>query len=172
MKLRKLVVAATTAAMLAFPAQLAFAEDGVDIDNPETATVGSEPMALGNTTDTWLSFPFSKTGATWATSGRTKLDDTSAYLWVTNNTMSSCRVYIDGAYSSNGPWYNQTSYWSGTSVGNYATVTGTGTFQIMNRVYENGFTWARLSGWANVSAGTLAGYWSPDSIGSFPIINA
>lgn len=117
---------------------------------------------LANTEDAWFSFPLSEHG-TWGTDGRLKTDASSTYINPTTMQMRTCRVYVD-AWTGSG-WNNQTVY-------GYATVPSTGKWRIRQNVFENyGTTNARLSAWANNGGGVLAGYWSPDSWGSYTAIN-
>lgn len=168
----KLGTAAVLAALLAAPAQMAFAS-GTDAaaSDASSSDAGAILMGVnGDTGNSWYGFPFSS-GDTDGTDGRPKQDYSSTYIRVDRMDMRSCKVYVDGARSKYGPYANQVSYWSGSSVGNSATVRSTGEFQIMNRVRENGLSWARLTGWAYDGGGTLSGYWSPDSWGTYPKIN-
>lgn len=169
----KLFTAAAVAALMVVPCQMAFASENSSVDSA-AATPAEEGaiVTYGDTGDTWFSFPFAYNGATWGDDkGRAKQDYTSTYIWVTRKDMPTCKVYVDGGYGEYGPWQNMVSYWTGTSVGNSATVRNLGEFQIMNRVRENGRSWARLSGWAYDGGGTLEGYWSPDSWGEYTKIN-
>lgn len=171
MKLKaKAAGAMAMAALVALPFQMAIAstaEEGAkDPGNGEAIAARS-----GNIGDTEYKFDFDFSGATDGESGRSKEDDTSSYIKVVTLNIDMFKAYIDGGPSEDGPWDNQVSYWSGDAVGNSASVTYTGEFLIMNRVYENGLGFARLTGWANSQSGSSTGWWSPDSIGSFPIIN-
>lgn len=160
-----------TAALVALPMQLAFASDMESTVASEEVLGDGSIVLRSNTGDTWYAFPFANSGDTWATSGRAKEDATSAYIQVQTMSLDYCKVYIDGSSTINGPWSNQVSYWSGTATGNSCSVTSTGKFGIMNRVHENGLGFARLTGWACSQPGTLSGYWSPDSWGTYPKIN-
>lgn len=115
-----------------------------------------------NTGDTYYKFTMADQG-TWATDGRSKEDTSSTYIQVATITMPSCRVYVDAK-----TW----SGWKNETVKGYATARKTGQWCIRQDVYENhGRVDARLSAWANNGAGTLAGYWSPDSWGTYTAIN-
>lgn len=168
----KLGTAAVLVTLLATPIQMAFAaEGGVAPDAPSASGEAAIAMGrYGNTGDTWYAFPFSN-GGTAATSGRAKQDATSTYVRIDRMDMRSVKLYVDGSSGLWGPWSNQVSYWSGTAVGNSSTVWNPGEYQIMTRVNENGLSYARLTGWAYNGGGTLNGYWSPDSWGTYPKIN-
>ena len=115
-----------------------------------------------NTGDSWYQFSMNDQG-TWETDPRSKEDSSSTYIQVLRKDMPSCRVYVDAKTWSG--WVNETVY-------GYATVKQVGKWRIRQNVYENhGRVDARLSAWANNGGGTLSGYWSPDSWGSYTAIN-
>ncbi len=138
-------------ALMLLPVRFAFADDGI------------EPYA--NTGDTPFKFDLQWSGATYQGSEpRRKDDSSSVYIFVMTKNLDRCKAYVDGATSANGPWYNQTVY-------GYATIRDTGKFRIMSNVHENGYTMARLTGWADSQPGWVSGLWSPDSLGSYTAIN-
>ena len=138
--------------------QQAFADDGRD-SAPKTLVV-TEPRSAADS-----AFDFTMAGnGTNGTSGRMKDNDTSSYVKI-SYIKNKCRLYIDGANTKNGPWHNCT-------VGGYANATRIGQWRIMNYVNENGYDYARLTAWANSGATRLYGVWSPDSVGTYPSINA
>ena len=47
----------------------------------------------------------------------------------------------------------------------------TGEFLINQLVYENGERYARLGGYCFMASQSAKGYWSPDSVGSYPVLN-
>lgn len=167
----KIGTAIAMAALMALPVQMAFAAEASPTIEEEYVQGDGIIVARSNTGDSWYRFPFDTNGSTWATDGRSKEDASSAYIQVRTMTMDYCKVYIDGGETINGPWSNQVSYWSGTNTGNSCSVTSPGQFGIMNRVNENELGYARLTGWACSQPGVLAGYWSPDSWGTYPKIN-
>lgn len=142
------IAALALAASLAMPVGLAVADDGV--------------APLSNL-DSSYNFTFSGQGATQGTSGRTKDTSTASYIKIANKWGADCRVYIDGAMTSAGTWYDRTN--------SPAYATHTGEFEIHNTVYEAGYKWARLTGWAYAGYGHIDGVWSPDCAGSYPDLN-
>ncbi len=140
--------------------QSAFADDGRD-QAPKTLVVTESPAR--STADYAYNFDMSGNG-TNGTSGRTKDNDSSSYVKISSIT-NSCRMYIDGAKSSNGPWRNCT-------VHDYANATRVGNWRIMNYVNEWGYSYARLTAWANNGSAKVSGVWSSDCAGSYPAINA
>lgn len=140
--------------------QVAYADDGRD-SAPQTLVVTeAEPRSAS---DSAYSFSMSGNG-TNGTSGRSKDNDSSSYVKISSIT-NSCRMYIDGAHGKYGSWNNCT-------VNGYANATRAGNWRIMNYVNEWGYSYARLTAWANNGATSLYGVWSPDSVGTYPSINA
>ncbi len=153
-------LALLSGAAMAFQPQVAYADDGRD-SAPQTLVVTEvEPRSSA---DSAYSFSMSGNG-TNGTSGRVKDNDSSSYVRIDSIT-KSCRMYIDGADGKYGPWSNCT-------VNGYANATRVGKWRIMNYVNEWGYDYARLTAWANNGATSLYGVWSPDSVGSYPSINA
>lgn len=114
--------------------------------------------------DTGWDFDFVFNG-TCGTDWRSKDNDTSAYIYVQYKYIDRYMVYIDGSDNSSG-----TNRVACTDYGS-ATVWKAGEFQIWNHVKEWGKSYAQLTGWANYEGGHSYGLWSPDSVGSYPIIN-
>lgn len=123
-----------------------------------------DPITIlrSNTSNSSFSFPMPANG-THGTGGRAKQDASPTYVRIDSITRP-CRMYVDGASSSSGVWYNCTN-------GGYARAYRTGHFQIHQTVYESGYRWARLTAWANEGASTVKGAWSPDCAGSYPDMN-
>lgn len=140
--------------------QVAYADDGRD-SAPQTLVVTEATPK--NASDSAFNFSMSGNG-TNGTSGRSKDNATSSYVWI-QYISNSCRMYIDGGKSSVGPWYN-------TTVNGYANATRAGKWRIMNYVNERGYSYARLTAWANNGYTSLYGVWSADSVGTYPAINA
>lgn len=172
---RIIAAAALVAAMGLGPAVPALADvaDGYTPPSvhPGNVVVNDENTVTpyANTTDTKYEFPMGD-GGTWATSGRAKQDASSTYVRI-DVISRACRMYVDGASSQNGSWYNQTCYASTGKSGGYANATRVGRWRIRQNVYENGFRWARLTGWANQGVSYVSGVWSPDSYGTYMAIN-
>lgn len=140
--------------------QIAFADDGRD-QAPKTLVVTESPAR--STADSAYDFNMSGNG-TNGTSGRLKSNDSSSYVKISRIT-NSCRMYIDGAKSKTGAWRNCT-------VNGYANATRVGNWRIMNYVNEWGYSYARLTAWANNGSASVSGVWSSDCAGSYPSINA
>ena len=118
-----------------------------------------------NTNDLPFKFVFKSSGDTYqGDEPRRKSNTTPVYIKVEKIACDYCRAYIDGSYSSSGPWANLT-------VDGLATIKKRGEFSISSTVREQGATWARLTGWAESHSGNVSGLWSPDSKGSYKSIN-
>lgn len=122
----------------------------------------SLPVSATNTSNTSYTFNFDFFGKS-NTSGREKQDASSTYIKCTQLPSNGFWVYVDGATSSNGPWTDRT-------IGE-AKVTRTGEFFINQLVYENGERYARLGGFCWGASQSAKGEWSPDSVGSYPVLN-
>lgn len=120
-------------------------------------------LAHASTVDSSYKFSMSYKG-TSATPGRAKANDSSTYVNISSIT-NPCRMYVDGAKSKSGSWTNCT-------VRGYANAKKTGNWRIMNYVNEWGYSYARLTAWANSGSTSVRGYWSPDCAGSYSAINA
>lgn len=122
----------------------------------------SLPVSAANTSDTSYTFKFDFFGKS-NTGGRAKQDASSTYIKCTQLPSGGFWVYVDGATSSNGSWTDRT-------IGE-PKVTRTGEFFINQLVYENGERYARLGGYCWGASQSAKGYWSPDSVGSYPVLN-
>ncbi len=147
-------------AVLGIQPQVAYADDGRDAAPQTLAVTEAQPRSAA---DSAYDFKMSGNG-TNGTSGRSKDNDSSSYVYIASIT-KSCRLYIDGAKGKYGSWANCT-------VNDHANATRPGRWRIMNYVNERGFGYARLTAWANNGATSLHGVWSPDSVGTYPSINA
>lgn len=117
-------------------------------------------MAKADTTNRVYDFRFSGNGATQGSNYAYRKDTSSeAFLFIRVITMNSVNLYIDGGYSSipsQSDWENCTRY--GKAVASLA-----GYFLIHNSVNEDGYPYARLTGWATSGGGYIGGQWSPDT---------
>lgn len=136
------------AASMAVPVGAAFADDGI------------EPYS---TEDTAFTFTFASKGATQGTEGRTKDTSSSTYIYIKGRSGNTVRMYVDGASGSHGTWYDRTNAPAYSS--------STGEYEIHNTVYEAGYKWARLTGWAYLGPASMYGVWSPDCAGNYPDMN-
>lgn len=119
--------------------------------------VPSLALATGNISNTEFEFFFNGLHDMDYTTARQKWDSTPSFLWVRTSTLDTMCFYIDGAYSWNGYWSNQT-------MDGRAVFTDTGYHSVHNYVYENGYSWARLrSESTDIGSNSIWGYWSPDS---------
>ncbi len=132
----------------------------------EAYAVQSDGIAArANTKDLPFKFIFKSSGDTYqGDEPRRKSNKTPVYIKVEKIACDYCRAYIDGSYSSSGPWTNLT-------VSGLATIKKKGEFSISSTVREKGATWARLTGWAESHSGNVSGQWSPDSKGTYTSIN-
>lgn len=126
--------------------------------------IGSTVNAA-NTTDRLFSFYVTTTR--WGGAGYTGVEEkeNSTSVYIKLNTDRSVRVETQGSR-------NQTSNFSNYTLNaSYATVK-TGEWFIYNNIYERlGNSYARLAIWANTTDGNASGYWSPDSVGDYPVVN-
>ena len=122
----------------------------------------SLPASAANTSDTSYTFNFNWIGQA-NTSGRAKQNASSTYIKCNQLPNGGFQVYVDGATSSTGSWTDRT-------IGQ-PKVTRTGEFLINQLVYESGERYARLGGYCFMASQSAKGYWSPDSVGSYPVLN-
>lgn len=122
----------------------------------------SLPVNAANIEDTRYTFKFDFFGKS-NTEGRAKQDASSTYIKCTQLPSGGFWVYVDGATTKDGSWNNRT-------IGK-PKVTRTGEFFINQLVYENGERYARLGGYCWGASQDALGYWSPDSVGSYPVLN-
>ena len=121
------------------------------------------PVNAANTSDTAFNFDFSGWWYTSNTEGREKHNDSSVYVNCTQCPAGGFQVYVDGSNSRSGGWTDRTI--------RTAFIKQKGEYLIRNYVYENDERYARLGAckWgANVNA---KGWWSPDSVGSYYVLN-
>lgn len=117
-----------------------------------------EGISTYNTANTPFYFNLNSS-TTSATEYRAKDDSSSTYVHA-QSLGSPCQLFVDGPGGVN-------CTTNGRAYLNYR-----GEFQIYQTVYESGYRSARLSGWRSGSGTIASGVWSPDSWGSYPIINA
>lgn len=125
------------------------------------------PALAANTSDEGYNFYFYGGGATQGTRPRPKTNTTPVYVRVDTITISSVGLYVDGAYSSRGPWTNRTNGGSAPM----SQVRGPGRYSIHTSVYESGRRWARLTGYSSWPSGSVYGVWSPDSTRTYTSLN-
>lgn len=96
---------------------------------------------------------------------RGKTDDSSVY--VDNRSGFSIDVRTFGAMNN-----NYSTEGVNCTYHNYAIVPSAKRL-IHNLIYENGYYYCRLKVYTanNGTSGTLKGYWSPDSVGTYPYAN-
>lgn len=150
------VVAAMCSLAVTVPA---FADEGTDAPSAPSFGESSGGISLmANTTDTTFTFDLAS-GTTAATGYRAKQDTSSTYVNA-QYLGAPCQLFVDGTGGVN------------CTVNDRAYLNRTGQFAIRQNVYEWGYRSARLTGWRS-GYGTIAnGLWSPDSWGSYPVINA
>lgn len=131
------------------------------------APSGSKSPMRANTNDTKYNFVFTLWDKTEGTPGRRKEDTTPTYVNIATLNIGNgkANMYVDGGKSQTGSWKNMT-------VGGYAPVQGTGKWRIHNNVKEKGYSFARLTSWLKEgTGGRISGWWSPDSMYSYPSMN-
>lgn len=121
------------------------------------------PAFAANTGDTSFVLAMNYTGATYGTGWRAKEDASSSYIRV-DYLSAPCQVFVDGMR-----W---DGYVQDCTVNDRAYLGYRGEFAILQNVREWGFSQARLTSWAPYGPSTVSGWWSPDSWGWYPIINA
>lgn len=124
-------------------------------------TLSTTAMA-GNITDRYFYFNFSNAIPDAETGGQVKEDSTSTYVKLMSLPSSyvDCQVY---GLRTNGKWYNET-------VGGTVHMPK-GEWFVKQYVKERGGSKAKLRFIKTSSNGSLSGYWSPDSVGSYPSLN-
>lgn len=118
-----------------------------------------------NNSDTAFDFNFNYLATVCVTEGREKQDASSSYIKASKLPSGGMEVRINGSYTQYKPtWYNAT-------VNNaWISETGVGRF-IQQLVYERGYSYAQLEGRKSSQTQDAKGVWSPDSTGSYPILN-
>lgn len=114
---------------------------------------------LANTTDRGFYFDLEPQGDTGATGWYRKDDNSRVYVNITSRE-GTHRMYVDGAKNSSG------SGWKDCTATTYRA-RKVGKWSMRNTVRSNGFSYARLSAWAEKTKGHVEGVWSPDSSGSY-----
>lgn len=120
------------------------------------------PAFAGNTSNTYFTFNLPWTGATYGTGWRAKEDSSSTFVCATTVT-NMCQLYVDGSRDGGSP--------VNCTVNGSAFLREPGSYQIYQDVNEWGYNEARLTSWAQYGPAIISGYWSPDSYGTYPIIN-
>lgn len=110
-----------------------------------------------NNADTGFSFQCSGTSATGY---RRKDNSSSLYINILGYSGKPLRLYVDGAYNTNG------SGGANCTEGVYRS-NHYGKWEMYNQVRESGRSAARLTAWAESGYGTVNGVWSPDCVGRF-----
>lgn len=147
------VVAAMCSLAVAVPA---FADEGAQAPEPASADEGISTYA--NTGDTGFYFNLSSY-TTSATEYRAKQDASSTYVYAKSLT-NPCQLFVNGTGNNN------------CTTNDRAYLNRTGEFQIYQQVWERGYRTANLAGWRSGYGTIASGVWSPDSWGSYTIINA
>lgn len=149
------------AALLGLTIAVLPAVPALALDTPVDA-----PVNVGRSTvDSDYNFHFDFKGATQGTYWRSKDTSSSSYLRVDGSSGYAPRLYIDGATNSDG------NGCTNTTRGGFVRAPGVGKYEIHNNVYEDGFRWARLTGYADRGPGKLWGAWSPDCAGNYTDLN-
>ncbi len=116
-----------------------------------------EGVAPTSTVDRQFAFSLHVYGDTDGTDWREKEDYSATYINPTYFTGDPCRVYVDGAYNSDGTARDQ-----GCMIGQ-AYLGDTGKYVIHNNVKERGNRYAQITVWAYRDVRTFTnGLWSPD----------
>lgn len=97
---------------------------------------------------------------------RQKLDSSPVYIAIASASNKQLRVKAEGSNSQNGSFSNCTYNSNAQSV-SYVTISTEAlplSRRIRSCIYENGFSWGRLSGSTpEVLGNTISGHWSVDS---------
>lgn len=120
-----------------------------------------------NTTDTAFAFSVNVNKPTVYIGGRAKQNSTSTYVHVYNVPSVYIRTDVQGYRPSSGTGNN---YWTNETIGG-TVLLKKGQWFIRQLVYENGGRSARLKLQRVSTNGIVSGMWSPDSVGSYPIVN-
>lgn len=123
------------------------------------------PAFAGNTENRPYTFSLSSPSSDTGGSGWRNKDDTSpTFVWATTLT-APCQLFVDG--SNDGGYSHRNCTVDGRAYLNYL-----GSFAIHQNVHEWGYRQAELTGWVPWGYSYTQGWWSPDSYGSYPSINA
>lgn len=125
-----------------------------------TLAHAAEVVPLANTTDRNYYFDLSPKGDTGATKWYRKDNTSSVYVYIQTHK-GIHRMYVDGAKNDAG------SGWKDCTATTYRARKN-GQWRMRNNVRERGFSFARLSAWAESASGHVQGKWSPDSSKSWP----
>lgn len=136
---------------------VSFAQEEFDTSQVSSVTQNADSgiATCVNNADTGFSFQCSGTSATGY---RRKDNSSSLYINILGYSGKPLRLYVDGAYNTNG------SGGANCTEGVYRS-NHYGKWEMYNQVRESGRSAARLTAWAESGYGTVNGVWSPDCVG-------
>lgn len=120
-----------------------------------------------NIEDKSFSFNVTVSNKYGTTSARAKENTTSTYVKVTQTPGSVINMDVQGFRPVSG---SGTNYWVNETIGG-TVMLFKGEWRVKQMVYENGGRSARLRFGRYATDGRVTGVWSPDSVGSAPIVN-
>lgn len=133
----------------------------------------SNVAATGNTSDTeWYADNAAVgDGVLHKTEARIKYNSTKVYVYWNrrDTTIKKITLAPYGYNSELGLYCNATDY--STASNRVYTVSNLGKYSLTNYIYELGYTYAKLYFDAASGSGYIHGYWSPDSAGTYNILN-
>lgn len=117
--------------------------------------------------DKYYSFNLNESNKVGYTKSRAKENSTSTYVHIQKVPGSMIKLDVQGfrpvGTGGSNSWRDETV--SGTQL------MFTGKWLVRQNVYERGGRSARLKFQKYAANGTLYGYWSPDSVGTYPVVN-
>ncbi len=116
------------------------------------------PASAANITDTVWNFDLAYNHTSHTTALREKTDDSSTYVYYKNGTPSSLSCIV--LNSENQPMWHK----NGPAVRGEPGL-------LYQTVYEQGYRFAKLKLSSSETYGGAGGVWSPDSVGSYPVLN-
>lgn len=133
---------------------------------PQTAKAAEISPLSTTDREFWMDLGVGNKPDTAATSTEYKDGTTPLYIYPTDVTLDYCYLYATG--------FKDVGYHNET-VNDYAIYRNKTTkyqCSIKSNLYERGYRLVRIEAWKAGSEGSLHGWWSPDSMRTYTIINA
>lgn len=133
-----------------------------------TVNLFSTTVLAANTSDRAFEFSVNMNTKTRITESRAKENTTSTYLNLTQVPTTYIYCDVEGYCPAPNGGVNS---WINKNVGGKSVTVPIGQWFIRQTVYESGGRSARLKFTRYATDGRIKGKWSPDSVGSYPIVN-
>lgn len=125
----------------------------------DESSISNDPVVYNNHQDQWFRFRLTAYHNTDGTSYEDKKDRTPTYVKAERMGIP-CQLFVDAPDGTN------------CTVNGRAYLNQSGEYFIDQNVYEWGWRSCHLTSWMSVDETWVEGYWSPDSVGWYPSINA